>query len=84
MVQAILASKPGFLLQDADIVACGSILGDLLRSCAARTSPFEPPVEVIGRTVFFMRRENAHDEVIPNVYGYGHTFPEAYPRGTRT
>lgn len=31
MVRAILASKPGFLLQDIDIVACGSTLGNLLR-----------------------------------------------------
>jgi hypothetical protein len=31
MVQAILASKPDFSLQSADIVACGSTLGNLLR-----------------------------------------------------
>lgn len=78
MVQAILASKPDFLLRDTDIVACGSTLGNLLRFVRGEDKSFRILVEVIGRTVFFMRRENAHDEVIPNVYGYGHTFPEAY------
>ncbi|RDH26912.1 hypothetical protein BDQ94DRAFT_176052 [Aspergillus welwitschiae] len=78
MVQAIFASKPGFLLQDIDIVACGSTLGNLLRFVRGEGKPFRTLIEVIGRTVFFMRREDAHDEVIPNVYGYGHTFPEAY------
>lgn len=78
MVQAILASKPEFLLQDTDIVACGSTLGNLLRFVRSEDKPFQILVEVIGRTVFLMRRENAHDEIIPNVYGYGHTFPEAY------
>ncbi|KAH1353858.1 hypothetical protein KXW65_002235 [Aspergillus fumigatus] len=78
MVQAILARKPDFLLRDTDIVACGSTLGNLLRFVRGEDKTFRILVEVIGRTVFFMRRENAHDEVIPNVYGYGHAFPEAY------
>lgn len=35
-------------------------------------------VEVIGHTVFFVRRHNDPKELIPDVKGYGHTFPEAY------
>ena len=35
-------------------------------------------VEVVGRTVFFVRRENSPTELIPDVKGFGHTFPEAY------
>ena len=35
-------------------------------------------VEKVGDTVFFVRRENSPTELIPDVYGYGHTFPEAY------
>jgi hypothetical protein len=31
----------------------------------------------IHRTVFLVRRENSPTEVIPEVRGYGHTFPEA-------
>ncbi|KAF5858591.1 hypothetical protein ETB97_003984 [Aspergillus alliaceus] len=78
MVHAILARNPDFLLQNTDIVACGSTLGNLLRFVRGEDKPFRILIEVIGKTVFFMRRENAHDEVIPNVYGYGHTFPETY------
>ena len=35
-------------------------------------------VETVGDTVFFVRRENSPTELIPNVKGFGHTFPEAY------
>ena len=35
-------------------------------------------VEAVGDTVFFVRRENSPMELIPNVRGFGHTFPEAY------
>jgi len=35
-------------------------------------------IEVVGDTVFFLRRENSPTELIPGVHGFGHTFPEAY------
>ncbi|KAJ5288327.1 hypothetical protein N7508_011102 [Penicillium antarcticum] len=35
-------------------------------------------VEAVGDTVFFLRREKSPFETIPGVYGYGHSFPEAY------
>ncbi len=35
-------------------------------------------VERVDDTVFFVRRENSPTEVLTNVRGYGHTFPEAY------
>ena len=35
-------------------------------------------VEAVGDTVFFVRRENSPTELISGVYGYGHTFPDAY------
>jgi hypothetical protein len=35
-------------------------------------------VEIIGNTVFFIRRENSPTELIKDVRGYGHSFPEAY------
>jgi hypothetical protein len=34
-------------------------------------------VEVVGETVFFIRRENSPREVIADIRGYGHSFPEA-------
>ncbi|KAJ9255513.1 hypothetical protein DTO212C5_9143 [Paecilomyces variotii] len=78
MVQAILAHKPDFSLQSVDIVACGSTLEYLLRFIRGEDKSFRILVEVVGTTVFFMRRENSPDEVIPDIHGYGHTFPEAY------
>lgn len=35
-------------------------------------------VDLVGKTVFFTRKENSPREVIPDVNGYGHTFPEAF------
>ena len=32
----------------------------------------------MGDTIFFIRREGSLRELIPGVYGYGHTMPEAY------
>jgi DNA-directed RNA polymerase subunit H (RpoH/RPB5) len=37
---------------------------------------FRMIVELVGQTVFLVRRENSPTERIPNVRGYGHTFPE--------
>jgi hypothetical protein len=39
--------------------------------------PFRFLVEVVGETVFFIRRENSPKEVIADLHGYGHSFPEA-------
>jgi hypothetical protein len=62
----------------ADLVACGSTVGSLLRFVRGADKPFRFLVEVIHNTVFFVRRENSPTELISGVYGYGHTFPEAY------
>lgn len=63
-----------------DIFGCGSTLGNLLRF--VRNVDTDKPcrflVEVVGETVFFNRRENSPKEVIMDVRGYGHSFPEAY------
>lgn len=44
--------------------------------------PFRILVEAVGNTVFFVRRENAPDEVInwdgQPIRGYGHSFPDRY------
>ncbi|KAJ5352886.1 hypothetical protein N7452_001860 [Penicillium brevicompactum] len=78
MIQAILSDKPEFPLKDVDIIACGSTLGNLLRFARHDHSSFRMLVEVVGNTVFFIRRHNSPTEKIPNVWGYGHSFPEAY------
>lgn len=78
MIQAILTERPEFSLSNVDIIGCGSTLGNLLRFARGRAPSFRMLVEVVGNTVFFIRRENSPTETIPDVRGYGHTFPEAY------
>jgi hypothetical protein len=51
-------------------------LGNLLRFVRKQDKAFRFAVETIGNTVFFLRKENDPKEVIPDVRGYGHTFPE--------
>ncbi|ERF72669.1 hypothetical protein EPUS_09259 [Endocarpon pusillum Z07020] len=43
-----------------------------------RSIPFRFDVDVVGDTVLFVRKESSLTEVITNLQGYGHTFPEAY------
>lgn len=64
--------------KDVNLAACGSTLGNLLRFVRGVDKPFRFNVEVIGDTVFFIRKENDPREVIKDVRGFGHTFPEAY------
>lgn len=77
-VRAILTSQPDFPSSSIDLFACGSTLGNLLRFVRKIDKTFRILVEVVGDTVFFLRRENSPTELIPDVRGFGHTFPEAY------
>ncbi|KAH6995103.1 hypothetical protein EDB80DRAFT_586520 [Ilyonectria destructans] len=63
-----------------NLVACGSTIGGLLRFSRgeADTRPFRMFVEIVGDTVHLIRRENNPKELIPDVKGYGHTFPDNY------
>jgi len=65
-------------LQAVDVVGCGSTLGNLLRFATSAPRNFRCDVDVIGDTVFFVRKENSPTELITDLQGYGHTFPEAY------
>lgn len=62
----------------SDVVACGSTLGNLLRFIRGEDKQFRFLVELVEGAVFFIRRENTPSELIPDVKGYGHSFPEAY------
>lgn len=64
--------------QRIDVVACGSTIGNLLRFVRGENKPFRMLVELVGGTLFLIRRENTPRELIPDVTGFGHTFPEAY------
>lgn len=75
-ITAVLAMDPE-ATRNVDIVACGSTLGNLLRFIRGEKQ-FRMLVELVEGAVFLIRRENTARELIPNVRGYGHTFPEAY------
>ena len=77
-VRALLTQNTGSSASNINIFACGSTLGNLLRFVRKADKPFRFTVEAVGNTIFFVRRENAPDERIIGVRGYGHTFPEAY------
>jgi len=71
--RAVLAQQPDFDTQCVDIFACTSTLGNLLRFLKKDDKPFRFTVEAMGRTVFFIRRENAPDEKIAGPKGFGPT-----------
>jgi hypothetical protein len=70
--------QPHYDLQAVDIVGCGSTIGNLLRCAGSELKTFRFDVDVIGDTVLFVRKERSPKELITNLQGYGHTFPEAY------
>ncbi|UKZ95691.1 uncharacterized protein TrAFT101_010513 [Trichoderma asperellum] len=63
---------------DIDIVGCNSTFGNLLRFVRGVESTFRMLVEVVGKTVHLVRRENSPKEQMIGVRGYGHAFPDAY------
>lgn len=78
VVHAVVEANPEIDTANTDLFACGSTLGNLLRFARGIDKAFRFNVEVIGETVFFIRKENDPREVIKDVRGFGHTFPEAY------
>ena len=64
--------------KDADVFACGSTLGNLLRFTRGKEKAFRFTVEVVGDTLFLVRKENDPKELIEGIHGFGHSFPEAY------
>ncbi|KAI9742869.1 MAG: hypothetical protein M1818_003598 [Claussenomyces sp. TS43310] len=77
-VRAIFAMQPDFDLGQVDVMACGSTMGNLLRFARSDSKPFTFDVDCINDTVFFIRKERSPTELITDLRGYGHTFPEAY------
>lgn len=77
-VQAVLKQCPQFPTRDVDIVTCTSALGNLARFVRGVEKEFRIILVKVGNTLFLIRRENSPQELIPNVRGYGHTFPEEY------
>ncbi|RMY00130.1 hypothetical protein D0868_09172 [Hortaea werneckii] len=77
-VRAILLQNSSFDPAEIDVFACGSTFGNLLRFVRQEDRTFRFVVEKVGRTFFFLRCESTPNEMIPDVRGYGHSFPEAY------
>ncbi|KAI6780502.1 geranylgeranyl pyrophosphate synthetase [Emericellopsis cladophorae] len=71
------ASSPP-VLANINLVGCGSTLGNLLRFVRGEDRKCRMLVQKVGHTVFLVRRENSPTELIPDVRGHGHTFPEAF------
>ncbi|KAM0259650.1 hypothetical protein ACHAQJ_003229 [Trichoderma viride] len=63
---------------EVDIVGCNNTFGNLLRFSRDMEHTFRMLVEVVGKTVHLVRRENSPKEQLLGVRGYGHTFPDAY------
>ena len=61
-----------------DIFACASTLGNLFRFVNGNHLDFRVLVERVDDTVHLIRREKSPLETIPDVRGYGHSFPESY------
>ncbi|KAG9254026.1 geranylgeranyl pyrophosphate synthetase [Emericellopsis atlantica] len=76
-IAACLASSPSELA-NVDLVGCGSTLGNLLRFVRGEDRKVRMLVQKVGHAVFLVRRENSPTELIPDVRGHGHTFPEAF------
>lgn len=78
--RVVLAQAPDMVLDGIDVFACGSTMGNLLRFARKSDMGFRFVVETVGGTVFLVRRENSPDEKIPDVVGYGHSFPKEYTK----
>ena len=53
-------------------------MGNILRFVESSDRSFVFAIEIIGGTAFLIRMGSSPKELIPDVWGYGHTFPEAY------
>lgn len=72
-VKAVLRQNPHFDTEAVDVFGCTSTLGNLLRFLKNDDKTFRFVVETVGRTVFFVRRENAPNELIAGPRGFGPT-----------
>jgi hypothetical protein len=72
-VKAVLMQNPHLDTANIDIFGCTSTLGSLLRFLKNDDKLFRFTVEAVGNTVFFVRRENAADELIAGPRGFGPT-----------
>lgn len=77
-LRSLLALDPDFDVRGVDVIGCGSTLGNLLRFASNQPKPFRFDVDRVGDTVILVRREASPRELVTDVRGYGHRFPEKY------
>ncbi|WPH02843.1 Hypothetical protein R9X50_00571100 [Acrodontium crateriforme] len=77
-IKSMFHQEPCFDTTSVDVFACASTLGNLLRFVSGEHRPFSMVVETVGRSAFFLRREESPAALIDGIQGYGHAFPEAY------
>lgn len=77
-IRALFTMRPDFEATKIDVVGCGNTMGNLLGFVESSDRSFQFNIEVIGNTVFLIRKGALPKELIPDVRGYGHTYPEAY------
>ncbi|PGH26480.1 hypothetical protein AJ80_01794 [Polytolypa hystricis UAMH7299] len=77
-VQAVLQQSAEFDTKNLDIFACSKTLENLLQFIRGSDKCFRFIVSRVGNTIFLIRRENSPTELISDIRGYGHTFPEVY------
>ncbi|KAL9110262.1 MAG: hypothetical protein Q9227_005169 [Pyrenula ochraceoflavens] len=77
-VSAIFSRHPTFDTSGVDLFACTSTLGNLCRWARGYEKPCRFNIDCVGSTVFFVRKEISPATLIPDVRGFGHSFPESY------
>lgn len=77
-IRALFMMQPDFCCEDVQFVGCGSTLGNLLRFASGLDKSFRFDIDLIGTTVFFVRKENSPTELIEDVVGYNTSFTEGY------
>ena len=76
-VLAVFDQHPDVKTDEIDVVACGNTLGKCLDFALSHPpSEFQFRGQLVGRTLFIVRTEASPTAIIPDVYGYGHTFLE--------
>ncbi|KAI5816664.1 hypothetical protein BZA77DRAFT_246412 [Pyronema omphalodes] len=76
-VRSLLHLAPSLDRSSINLVACSSTLENLLYFAGSLERSFRFDVDLVGGTVFFIRRENSPNEKIEDAMGYRHTYPEA-------
>ncbi|EEQ91734.2 uncharacterized protein BDCG_06854 [Blastomyces dermatitidis ER-3] len=77
-IRAVFDRNPKFNGKTINIVTCAGMMGCLFKFASSAEWEFQCFVHRVGDTLFLVRKERTPKELIQGVYGYGHTFPEAY------